>query len=72
MENRVSGRKAQNGNFAAHAEEIGEQAMQQLDHLREQAGELGERVVAFIKERPGTSLLIAAAAGYLIGRIVRS
>ena len=26
----------------------------------------------FIKERPGTSLLIAAAAGYLIGRIVRS
>ena len=72
MENRVSGRRSQNGNFGQHAEELGEQAMQQLDHLREQASELGERVVAFIKERPGTSLLIAAAAGYLIGRIVRS
>jgi ElaB/YqjD/DUF883 family membrane-anchored ribosome-binding protein len=72
MENRVSGTKAKNGNFAHQAEEIGEQAMQQLDHLREQAGEIGERVVSFVKERPGTSLLIAAAAGYLIGRIVRS
>ena len=46
--------------------------MQQLDQLREQASEIGERVVSFVKERPGTSLLIAAAAGYLIGRIVRS
>ena len=69
MENRMSSR---NGDFAKHAEEVGEQAMQQLDHLREQASEVGERVVAFVKERPGTSLLIAAAAGYLIGRIVRS
>jgi ElaB/YqjD/DUF883 family membrane-anchored ribosome-binding protein len=70
MENRVSSSK--NGDFAKHAEEIGEQAMQQLDRLRDQASELGERAVAFIKERPGTSLLIAAAAGYLIGRLVRS
>jgi ElaB/YqjD/DUF883 family membrane-anchored ribosome-binding protein len=72
MENRTTTTKPKNGNFAAQAEDIGEQAMQQLDHLREQAGEIGERVVSFIKERPGTSLLIAAAAGYLIGRIVRS
>ena len=72
MENRTMGTKAKNGNFAQQAEDIGEQAMQQLDHLREQASEVGERVVAFVKERPGTSLLIAAAAGYLIGRIVRS
>jgi ElaB/YqjD/DUF883 family membrane-anchored ribosome-binding protein len=72
MENRTTGTKAKNGNFATQAEEIGEQAMQQLDQLRDQASEMGERVVSFIKERPGTSLLIAAAAGYLIGRIVRS
>jgi ElaB/YqjD/DUF883 family membrane-anchored ribosome-binding protein len=72
MENRTSGPRAKNGNFASQAEDIGEQAKQQLEHLREQASELGERVVGFIKERPGTSLLIAAAAGYLIGRIVRS
>lgn len=71
MENRTTGMKP-NGNFADRAEDLGEQAMEQLDRLREQASEIGERVVGFIKERPGTSLLIAAAAGYLIGRIVRS
>jgi len=71
-QNRTTGVKAKNGNFAQQAEDIGEQAMQQLDQLREQASEIGERVVSFVKERPGTSLLIAAAAGYLIGRIVRS
>ncbi|MDB4971326.1 MAG: hypothetical protein JWN44_7015 [Myxococcales bacterium] len=69
---KMTGSKAPNGNFAQQAEDIGDQAMQQLDHLREQASEVGERVVSFIKERPGTSLIIAAAAGYLIGRIVRS
>jgi ElaB/YqjD/DUF883 family membrane-anchored ribosome-binding protein len=73
MENRTSGSaKAPNGNIAGRAEDIGEQAMEQIDRLREQASELSDRVVGFIKERPGTSLLIAAAAGYLIGRILRS
>jgi ElaB/YqjD/DUF883 family membrane-anchored ribosome-binding protein len=72
MENSGSSMKSPNGNFAEQAERIGEQAMAELDHLREQAGELGERVVGFIKQRPVTSLLIAAAAGYLIGRMLRS
>ena len=73
MEKGVGGGiKAPNGNFSQRAEDLGEQAMEQLDHLHQQASELGERVIGFIKERPGTSLLIAAAAGYLIGRIVRS
>ena len=73
MENRTSGSaKAPNGNIDGHAEDIGEQAMEQIDRLREQASEISDRVVGFIKERPGTSLLIAAAAGYLIGRILRS
>jgi ElaB/YqjD/DUF883 family membrane-anchored ribosome-binding protein len=67
-----SGIKTPNGNFREEAERVGEQAMEQLDHLRERASELGERVVGFIKERPGTSLLIAAAAGYLLGRMLRS
>ena len=67
-----SGIRASNGNFTEQAEDLGQRAMEQLDELRAQAGEVGERVIAFIKERPGTSLLIAAAAGYLIGRIVRS
>lgn len=45
---------------------------EQLEELRQRVGELNERVVSFIKERPGTALLIAAGAGYLIGRILRS
>jgi ElaB/YqjD/DUF883 family membrane-anchored ribosome-binding protein len=72
MERTSGSGKASNGDFKEKAEEIGEQAMVELDKLRERAGAIGERVVGFIKERPGTSLLIAAAAGYLIGRIVRS
>lgn len=72
MERTTHGKSSNGGNFTERAEEIGEQAMEQLDKLRDQASELGERVVSFIKERPGTSLLIAAAAGYLIGRILRS
>ncbi len=72
MENRTTGGRSKNGDFAGEAEDISEQALEQLDRLRDQASEVGERVVEFIKERPGTSLLIAAAAGYLIGRIVRS
>jgi hypothetical protein len=60
------------GQFVARADELGDQAMQQLERLRARAGEFGERVVDFIKDRPVTALLIAAAAGYLIGRIARS
>ena len=45
---------------------------EQMEELRQRVGELNERVVSFIKERPGTALLIAAGAGYLIGRILRS
>jgi ElaB/YqjD/DUF883 family membrane-anchored ribosome-binding protein len=70
MEN--SNAKSSNGDFGQQAERVGEQAMEQLDQLRERVSHLGERVVGFIKERPATSLLIAAAAGYLIGRILRS
>ncbi len=72
MEKTTGGIKTANGSIAAHAEDLSEQAMAQIDRLREQAGEVSERVVGFIKERPGTSLLIAAAAGYLIGRMLRS
>jgi ElaB/YqjD/DUF883 family membrane-anchored ribosome-binding protein len=72
MEKTSAGTKSRNGNFGQQAEEMGEQAMEQLQHLREQASQLGDRIVGFIRERPGTSLLIAAAAGYFIGRILRS
>ena len=43
---------------------LGDEAQQQMEELRQRVGEINERVVAFIKERPGTALLIAAGAGY--------
>jgi hypothetical protein len=67
-----SGPSESDDNVSSRAAEIGEQTMAELDRLREQASVIGDRVVAFIRERPGTSLLIAAGAGYLIGRIARS
>ena len=51
---------------------LGEEAQEQLEELRQRMGEVNERLVSFIKERPGTALLIAAGAGFLIGRILRS
>jgi hypothetical protein len=45
---------------------------EQMEELRQRVGEINERLVSFIKERPGTALLIAAGAGFLIGRILRS
>ena len=43
-----------------------------IDELREQARRCERALVGFIKERPGTSLLIALGAGFLIGRMLRS
>jgi ElaB/YqjD/DUF883 family membrane-anchored ribosome-binding protein len=70
MEQPSSGAKSNNGDFGRGA--IAHEAEEQLEHLRERIGELNEHVIGFIKERPGTSLLVAAAVGFLIGRILRS
>ena len=40
--------------------------------IRENVSAVGERVTQFIRERPGTSILIAIGAGYLIGRMLRA
>jgi len=61
-----------NGDVGAKTREIAEQAEAQLAQLRERMGEINERVVGFIRERPGTAILIALGAGYLIGRMLRS
>jgi ElaB/YqjD/DUF883 family membrane-anchored ribosome-binding protein len=42
----------------------------QLDDARRELDSLNQRVAGFIKERPVTSLAIAVAAGFVIGRIV--
>lgn len=48
-----------------------EELQPRLDEVRARLQETNKRVLKFIKERPGTSLLCALAGGYLIGRLVR-
>jgi len=48
-----------------------ERIEEELERARERAGEMGEAFLGFVRERPGTALVIALGAGYLIGRILR-
>jgi hypothetical protein len=43
-----------------------------LGDVRERLEDVGERVFQLVRARPGTSLLIALAAGYLVGRMLRA
>ena len=74
MEQRTSGggSSRNNGELGDVARRISSEAEEQLDVLRERLGELNERVTGFIRERPGTSILIALGCGWLIGRMLRS
>lgn len=40
-----------------------------IDRARDQIVEANQRFVALVRRNPGTSLIVAAAAGYLIGRV---
>ncbi len=51
--------------------ELGEQMGPRLEEAREHLRDANQRLVAFIKERPGISLLAALAIGYVVGRMVR-
>jgi hypothetical protein len=42
-----------------------------LEAAREKMNEYGRILASFVKERPGTALVLALGAGYLIGRILR-
>jgi ElaB/YqjD/DUF883 family membrane-anchored ribosome-binding protein len=50
---------------------LGEQMGPRLEEAKERLRDVNQRVIAFIEERPGTSLLVALAVGFLIGRMVR-
>jgi len=47
------------------------QANAKLDEAMRFSEEIMDRVEAFVRERPGTAILAALGAGYLIGRLVR-
>lgn len=59
-------------NLGEQLDAIGEEVAPELERLASKARDLNERVLGFIKERPGTALLGAVAVGFLIGRILRS
>ena len=52
--------------------ELEQKIEQQFHEVRERLSEMSDRMASFIRQRPGTSLLIAAGLGYLVGRILRS
>lgn len=58
-------------NLENELRELGEQMGPRLEEAKERLRDVNERIIAFITERPGTSLLAALAVGYLIGRMVR-
>jgi len=42
-----------------------------MDEIKEWSNEMLGRVESFVRERPGTAILAALGAGYVIGRLVR-
>jgi ElaB/YqjD/DUF883 family membrane-anchored ribosome-binding protein len=51
--------------------EMKEAAAAKLEDVREWSADALERLESFVRERPGTAILAALGAGYLIGRIIR-
>lgn len=52
-------------------EDLTNQARAKLEEARRVSEELMDRVESFVRERPGTAVLAALAAGYLVGRLIR-
>jgi hypothetical protein len=72
MEERPKGESPRQGNGNGSAAGVGAHARLDLDELRLRAEDLKQRAASLIRERPVTALLLAAGAGYLIGRILRA
>ncbi|MFZ5443704.1 MAG: hypothetical protein ACOZQL_27095 [Myxococcota bacterium] len=49
-------------------EELQARLAPQLEQAQEQLAEVNEKVKTFIRKNPGTTLLAAAAVGFLIGK----
>ena len=72
MEQRAGGGNVGSRNNGNMGREIASQAQEQFDELRNRIGDVQEQLAGFIRERPGTALLIAVGAGFFIGRMLRS
>ncbi|HEX2569550.1 MAG TPA: hypothetical protein VH877_08325 [Polyangia bacterium] len=67
-----NGSRAEASMHGAHAAEAQEFVNEGLERMRASTEEMGERVMTFIRERPMTSVLIALAAGVMVGRLLRA
>jgi hypothetical protein len=55
--------------FQDRARELQSRVGPQLEQARQNLSELNQRVITFVRQRPGTCLLGALAFGYVVGRI---
>lgn len=65
-------RTQENGNGSRTADDLRRHAGEEIEQLRERFEALNDRVVGFIRERPGTAILVALGCGFLVGRLLRS
>ena len=65
-------RTQDNGNGSRAGDDLRRQAGEEMDQLRERFEALNDRVIHFIRERPGTAILVALGCGFLVGRLLRS
>jgi hypothetical protein len=72
MDQRSGGGRAGHKDNGSVGRDLERQAEERIEDLRVRFDELNERLTGFIRERPGTSLLVALGAGFLIGRMLRS
>jgi len=61
----------ESGGNGHRGEDLKAKASAKLDDAWRFSEEIMDRVEVFVRERPGTAILAALGAGYLIGRIVR-
>jgi hypothetical protein len=59
----------QTENVAEKSNDIRERFGPQMERAKERALELNQNVVTFIRQHPGTCLLIGLGFGYLVGRL---
>ena len=57
--------------FEEAARTLEDRVRPQIEEAKERLSDLNDRVTSFIRENPGTCLLGAVAAGYLIARLAR-
>lgn len=51
--------------------DLKEVASAKIEDVREWSADLLDQVETFVRERPGTAVLAALGAGFLVGRLIR-